>query len=103
MEMRKFLAALQAKAAAQQAPLCDNADTVLVLLYNAYYEHVCTDDTDEIKQAFDDLYQAMTGKAHREEDQILDAVCCLCRLHQQTGFADGVQLGIRLTQELSIP
>ncbi len=25
----------------------------------------------------------------------------LCRLHQQTGFADGFQFGIRLTQELN--
>ena len=31
--------------------LCHDADTVLELLYNTYYEHVCTDDTDEIKQA----------------------------------------------------
>ncbi len=34
MEIRKFLAALQAKAAAQQVPLCDDADTVLGLLHN---------------------------------------------------------------------
>ncbi len=34
MEMRKFLAALQAKAPAQQASLCDDADTVLEFLYN---------------------------------------------------------------------
>ncbi len=34
MEIRKFLAALQTKASAQQAPLCDDADTVLVLLCN---------------------------------------------------------------------
>ena len=26
--------------------LCSDADTVLELLYNTYYEHVCTDDTD---------------------------------------------------------
>ncbi len=69
--------------------------------YNAYYEHVCTDDTDEIKDAFDQLYQSMTGKAHREEDRILDTVCHLCRLHQQTGFADGIRFGLRLTQELN--
>jgi hypothetical protein len=26
--------------------LCPDADTVLELLCNTYYEHVCTDDTD---------------------------------------------------------
>ncbi len=96
MEMRKFLVALQTKASAQQAPLCDDADTVLELLYNAYYEHVCTDDTDEIKQAFDSLYQSIAGKQHLEEDRILKAAYHLCRLRQQTGFADGIQCGIRL-------
>ena len=53
MDMKKYLAALQAKVATQQAPRCNDANTVLELLYNTYYEHVCTDDTDEIKQAFD--------------------------------------------------
>ncbi len=34
MEIKKFLAALQTKASAQQAPLCGDADTVLEFLYN---------------------------------------------------------------------
>ena len=73
---------LQATEATQQAPLCADADTVLELLYNTYYEHVSTDDTDEIKQAFDDLYHSTTGKTLKEKDEIIDAVCNLCRLHQ---------------------
>ena len=98
--MKKYLAALQAKKASQQASLCADADTVLELLHNTYYEHVCTDDTDEIKQAFDDLYHSMTGKTLKEKDEIIDTVCSLCRLHQQSGFIDGIQLGIRLASEL---
>ena len=101
MDMKKYLAALQAKEATQQAPLCNDADTVLELLYNTYYEHVCTDDTDEIKQAFDELYHSMTAKTLKEKDEIIDAVCSLCRLHQQTGFVDGLKLGIHLSQELN--
>ena len=101
MDMKKYLAALQAKEATQQAPLCNDANTVLELLYNTYYEHVCTDDTDEIKQAFDELYHSMTAKTLKEKDEIIDAVCSLCRLHQQTGFIDGIRLGIRLSQELN--
>ena len=100
MDMKKYLAALQATEATQQAPLCADADTVLELLYNTYYEHVCTDDTDEIKQAFDDLYHSTTGKTLKEKDEIIDAVCNLCRLHQQTGFIDGIRLGLKLSQEL---
>ena len=101
MDMKKYLATLQAKEATQQAPLCNDANTVLELLYNTYYEYVCTDDTDEIKQAFDDLYHSMTGKTLKEKDEIIDAVCNLCRLHQQSGFTDGIRLGLKLSQELN--
>ena len=100
MDIKKYLAALQAKEATQQAPLCADADTVLELLYNTYYEHVCTDDTEEVKQAFDELYQSMTGKTLKEKDEIIDTVCSLCRLHQQTGFIDGIKLGLQFAQEL---
>ena len=79
---------------------CPDADTVLELLYNTYYEHVCTDDTDEIKQAFDDLYNALSDKTLKEKDAIIDLVCDLCRLHQQSGFIDGIRLGLHLAQEL---
>ena len=102
MDMKKYLAALQAKEAAQQAPLCTDADTVLEFPYNTYYKHVCTDDTDEIKEAFDDLYHSMAGKTLKEKDEIIDAVCNLCRLHQQTSFTDGIRLGLRLSKELNI-
>ena len=81
--------------------LCPDADSVLELLYNTYYEHDCTDDTDEIKQAFDELYHSMTGKTLKEKDEIIDMICNLCRLHQQTGFIDGIRLGLRLSQELN--
>ena len=101
MDMKKYLAALQAKEATQQAPLCNDANTVLELLHNTYYEHVCTDDTDEIKQAFDELYQSMTGKTLKEKDEVIYATCRLCSLHQQTGFIDGIKLAHRLFQELN--
>ena len=94
MDMKKYLAALQ-------APLCNDADTVLELLYNTYYEHVCTDDSDEIKQGFDDLYNALHDKTLKEKDVIIDLVCNLCRLHQQSGFVDGLKLATRLSNELN--
>ena len=81
--------------------LCPDVDTVLELLYNTYYEHVCTDDTDEIKQAFDDLYNALSDKTLKEKDAIIDLTCDLCRLHQQSGFIDGIKLGFCIAQELN--
>ena len=101
MDIKKYLAALQAKEATQQANFDSDADTVLGMLCSTYYELNCNADTDEVKQAFDNLYQAMTGKTLKEKDEIIDAVCSLCRLHQQTGFIDGIRLGLRLSQEIS--
>ena len=101
MDMKKYLAALQAKEATQQANFGDNADTVLGMLCNTYYELNCNADTDEVKQAFDDLYQAMTGKPLKEKDEVIYATCRLCSFHQQPGFIDGLCLGIKLSQELN--
>ena len=103
MDMKKYLAALQAKEATQQANFDNDADTVLGMLCSTYYELNCNQDTDEVKQAFDELYQAMTGKTLKEKDEIIYATCRLCSLHQQTGFIDGIKIGIQIAQELSTP
>lgn len=101
MDMKKYLAALQAKEAAQQANFGKDADTVLGMLCSTYYELNCNQDTDEVKQAFDELYQTMPGKTPKEKDEVIYATCRLCSLHQQTGFIDGIRLGLRIAQELN--
>lgn len=101
MDMKKYLAALQAKEAAQQVNFSNDADTVLGMLCSTYYELNCNADTDEVKQAFDELYQTMTGKTLKEKDEVIYATCRLCSLHQQTGFIDGIKLGFCIAQELN--
>lgn len=101
MDIKKYLAALQAKEATQQANFGNDADTVLGMLCSTYYELNCNQDTDEVKQAFDELYQAMTGKTLKEKDEVIYAICRLCSLHQQTGFIDGIKLGLYLSKELN--
>ena len=64
----------------------DDVGNVLGFLGGAYYDQNCNSDTEETKQAFEDLYEAMNGKTLREKDEVIYAVCCLCRCHQQTGF-----------------
>ena len=100
MDMKKYLATLQATEATQQANFGNDADTVLGMLCSTYYELNCNQDTDEVKQAFDELYQAMTGKTLKEKDEVIYATCRLCSLHQQTGFIDGIKIGIQLMKEL---
>ena len=100
MDMKKYLTALQAKEATQQANFGNDADTVLGMLCSTYYELNCNADTDEVKQAFDELYQAITDKTLKEKDEVIYATCRLCSLHQQTGFTDGIKIGLQLAQEL---
>ena len=101
MDVKKYIDALQAKEATQQANFGNDADTVLGMLCSTYYELNCNADTDDVKQAFDELYQAMTGKTLKENDEVIYATCRLCSLHQQTGFIDGLKLGLRIAQELN--
>ncbi len=101
MDIKKYLAALQAKEATQQANVGNDANTVLEMLCSTYYELNCNADTDEVKHAFDELYQTMTRKTLKEKDTIVDLVCNLYRLHQQSGFIAALKLAHRLSHELN--
>ena len=68
---------------------------------STYYELNCDADTDEVKQAFDEHYQSMIGKTLKEKEEVIYATCRLCSLHQQSGFIDGICLGLRMAQELN--
>ena len=52
------------------------------------------------KQDFHKLYELMNGMPLREMDQIVYPVCTLCRDHERSGFIHGVQVGMRLAEEL---
>ena len=76
-----------------------DAQSILEMLYSYYHECNNT-DTETVKEAFEDLYQRMHGMPLREMDRIVDAVCTLCREHEQVGFMEGIKVGIRLEQEI---
>ena len=97
MDMQNYLIALHAKEATQRANFGNDVDTVLGMLCSTYYELNCNADTEEVKQVFDELYQTMTGKTLKEKDEIIYATC---RLHQQTGFIDGIKIGVKMMEEL---
>ena len=100
MKMNDFVHTLQSKLADAKPDFRDD-DSVLGFLCSAYYDQNCTDDSEEIKQAFEGLYEAMNGKTLSEKDEVIYAVCRLCCSHQQTGFVDGIKLGVLLSQELN--
>ena len=99
--LNEFVQFLQRKLSSVSLNFGDDADSVLGFLCNAYYDQNCTSDSEETKQAFEELYEAMNGKTLREKDEVIYAVCRLCCSHQQTGFVDGIKLGLYLSQELN--
>lgn len=96
MKMNDYLTALQTHLTTQQ-PANQN---ILDLLYEAYNDTTGMDN-EAIKADFERLYQLMNGKPLQEIDEIIYAVCTLCRDHEKTGFIEGVKVGIGLGQELA--
>ena len=99
MKMNEFMAALQAKLDTLQPNYPNNAESILEVLYNTYNEYSCFEN-EQIKADFEELYQRMNGKPLQEMDEIIYAVCTLCRDHEKAGFMEGVKIGFHLTQEL---
>ena len=96
MKMNEYLTALQTHLAAQQS----TNQNLLDLLYDAYNDTTGLDN-EVIKADFERLYQLMNGKSLQEIDEIIYAVCTLCRDHEKAGFIEGVKVGIGLGQELA--
>ena len=96
MKMNDYLTALQTHLTTQQ-PTNQN---LLDLLYDAYNDTTGIDNA-AIKADFEELYRIMNGKPLQEIDEIIYAVCTLCRDHEKAGFVEGVKVGIGLGQELA--
>ena len=96
MKMNDYLTALQTHLNTQQSP----NQSILEMLFDAYNDTTGMDN-EEIKADFEELYQLMNGKPLKEIDEIIYAVCTLCRDHERAGFIEGVKVGIGLGQELA--
>ena len=77
-----------------------DARSVLEMLYT-YYSQYNRLDTPQIKSDFEILYQQLTGKSLRELDNIIDTVTTLCWQHEQSGFVEGIKVGLLLSAELT--
>ena len=96
MKMNEYLTALQTHLTTQQS----TNQNILDLLFDAYSETTGLDNA-AIKADFEELYRIMNGKPLQEIDEIIYAVCTLCRDHEKAGFIEGVKVGIGLGQELA--
>lgn len=98
MNMEEYFRALETYVASRKLNLGDG-ESILSLLYEAYGDVNRIDD-DQIKADFGELYRLLNGMSLREMDWIINPVCTLCRDHERNGFVHGVQVGVRLTQEI---
>ena len=99
--MDEFMNALQAKLNILQPNYPNNADSILEVLFDAYNESSGFDNA-AIKADFEELYRLMSDKPLKEIDEIIYAVCTLCRDHEKTGFIVGVKAGMSLAKEMNI-
>ena len=102
MKMNEFMTALQTHLTNQQPNYPDNAQSILEVLFDAYNESSGFNNA-AIKADFEELYRLMSGKSLKEIDEIIYAVCTLCRDHEKAGFLEGVKIGMSLAKELNIP
>ena len=98
MNMEEYLRALETYVASRKLNLGDG-ESILSLLYEAYGD-ANRIDADQIKADFDELYRLLNGMPLREMDWIINPVCALCRDHERNGFMHGIQVGVRLAQEI---
>ena len=97
MKYADYLAVLDKYIASHPLKLGDG-ESVLTLLYESYEElQGCSG---RIKEDFHELYRLLNGVPLTELDKIINPVCTVCRDHEQSGFIHGVQVGVRLTQEV---
>ena len=94
MKMNEYLTALQTHLTTQQS----TNQNILDLLYEAYNATTGMDN-EEIKADFEELYRLMNGKPLKEIDEIIYAVCTLCRDHEKVGFIEGIKVGMLLARE----
>ena len=100
MRMDEFMTTLQSNLDALQPNYPDNAQSILEVLFDAYNESSGFDNA-SIKADFEELYQLMNGKPLKEIDEIIYAVCTLCRDHEKAGFIEGVKVGMCLAKEVN--
>lgn len=98
MKMEGYFRALETYVASRKLNLGDG-ESILSLFYEAYGDINRLYD-DQIKADFAELYQALNGTPLQEMDWIINPVCALCWDHERSGFIHGVQVGIRLAQEV---
>ena len=68
------------------------------MLFDTYNESGGFDNA-VIKSDFEEFYRLMNDKPLKEIDEIIYAVCTLCRDHEKASFIEGTKFGMSLAKE----
>lgn len=82
------------------SPNYGDGESVLSTLYECHNESKPYDN-EQIKEDFNELYRLMNGMELRDMDRFIYPVCRLCRDHEQSGFIEGIKIGVLLQAELA--
>ena len=77
-----------------------NHESVIGMIYNCYKDQHNM-ETAEIKSGFEMIYSLLNDKSSDETEEFIDAGCALCSEHEKVAFIEGIQIGIRLAQEVN--
>ena len=91
MDMKKFIDTVRNA----------DEDSILEMLFECYNAQNGLDN-DKIRQDFEALYAATNSKPLQEQDEVIYATCALCQSHAESGFIEGIRVGMRLAQEVGI-
>lgn len=90
--MNGFMTALQAYLITQQINYPDNTNRILEMLFDAYNESSGFNNSQQIRlRGAIPVHERL---AAAEKDDIIYAVCALCRAHEMAGFVAGIKIGL---------
>ena len=99
--MEKYIQSLRSYVAAHPPNFGDcDTHSILEMLF-CHYSEFNRLDNENIKQGFEKLYRQLDALRLKEKDTVIDIVCFLCQEHEKVSFTEGIQVGMRLAEELA--
>ena len=78
----------------------DGMESAVERLYIGYLESLGADEN-AVMECFQQLDMVLRGLALKNYDKVWDAACALSDASERRGFCAGLQMGVRLMQELN--
>ena len=100
--MKDYIRILE-KSLSENAPALSQCkkEQVLDMLYCCYSQD-SGKNKEQVHRSFERIDKILEKLPLAQQDEVVDITCSLCDEQQREGFCDGIVLGFRLFQELSL-